>query len=307
MTKQLLDYNEKEPRENTFKTLSVQTTYKCQKKCSNCYLGGMLNNDSIPDINPYKFEQVISQLPKRTDIRFIGAEPTMNPDLFDLIKIVRKNGHRPSLLTNGLKLRRDVYVKQLKEAGLNLLGISMNGGIDDNMYELFDNGRYAKSKSIALENCFRYKMLPHVNVIVDPHNVNVVEPLIDFMVKTALKHNIKFSPVKFPVMLRLKSIGKIGYFRDTYTFTLNELKEIVEDIHGEDIEFVNMIDGHLEQRSLMYKFNTRAGIMLGKITDWTVDDDGVPDSGSKRRGIITDNYKIAPFFEYYAKSLKEIA
>lgn len=301
-----MKYYELEPSNNTFKTLSVQTTYKCQKKCSNCYLGSMLNNDNIPDVDPVRFENLISQLPNRTDIRFIGAEPTMNPNLFDLLKIVRKNGHRPSLLTNGLKLRRDVYAKQLKGSGLNMLGISMNGGLDDEMYKIFDGGKYAKSKSIALENCFKFKILPHINVIVDPFNVKVVKPLIDFIVETANKYNVRISPTKFPVMIRLKSIGKMGFFRDTHTYSLDELKKIVENIHGNDLEYVNMIDGHLEQRSLMYKFDTSAGVMLGKITDWTVDDDGVPDSGSTRRGIITDNYKVAPFFEYYAKSLEEM-
>ena len=47
-------------------------------------------------------------------------------------------------------------------------------------------------------------------------------------------------------------------------------------------------------------------ISLGKLTDWSVDDDGVPDSGSKRRGILTDNFKIAPFFEYYKKELDSL-
>ena len=41
--------------------------------------------------------------------------------------------------------------------------------------------------------------------------------------------------------------------------------------------------------------------MYGKATDWSIDDDGLPDSGSKRRGILTDDYKIEPFFEYYGK------
>ena len=52
--------------------------------------------------------------------------------------------------------------------------------------------------------------------------------------------------------------------------------------------------------------NTPNGILLGKLTDWSVDDDGVPDSGSKRRGILTDNFKIAPFFEYYKKELDSL-
>jgi MoaA/NifB/PqqE/SkfB family radical SAM enzyme len=298
-------YYELDPSLNEFKTLSIQTTYKCQQTCSNCYLGTMLNNDSIPDVDLIKFEDAISKLPNRTDIRFIGAEPTMNPNLVKLIGIVRRNGHRPSLLTNGLKLRREPYAQELKNSGLNLLGISMNGGLDNDVYMDFDNGKYAKSKMIALENIFKVKMLPHINVILDPSNVHIVKPLIDYIVDMALKHNVKFSPTKFPVMIRLKSIGKMGFYKDSHTFSIHELKDIVTDLHGDDINFIDTIDGHLEKRSLTYKFPTRAGIMLGKITDWTVDDDGIPDSGSTRRGILTDDYKVAPFFEYYDKAHKE--
>mgnify|MGYP003316917573 CR=1 FL=1 len=32
-----------------------------------------------------------------------------------------------------------------------------------------------------------------------------------------------------------------------------------------------------------------------------LDDDGLPDRGSKRRGILTDKYMIEPFFEYYGE------
>jgi MoaA/NifB/PqqE/SkfB family radical SAM enzyme len=300
------EYYELDPSANTFKTLSIQTTYQCQQTCANCYLGNMLNNDSIPDVDIVRFEQAIRQLPNRTDIRFIGAEPTMNNNLTKMIKIVRQSGHRPSLLTNGLKLRRNVYAKELKESGLNLLGLSMNGGTNSDLYQLFDNGKYAKSKMIALDNCFKYKMLPHINMIVDPSNVNEIPNLLEYIVKTALKNNIRFSPTRFPVMIRLKSIGKMGIYRDTYTYNINELQNIVKNLHGNNVTFYNTIDGHLEKRSMTYSFPTKAGIMLGKITDWSVDDDGCPDSGSTRRGILTDNYKVAPFFEYYIKKQGEL-
>lgn len=301
-----MSYYELDPSQNEFKTLSIQTTYQCQQTCANCYLGDMLNNDSIPDVDLVRFEAAIKRLPKRTDIRFIGAEPTMNDNLTKMIKIVRQSGHRPSLLTNGLKLRRDVYVKELKQAGLNLLGLSMNGGTSNELYQLFDNGKYAKSKMIALDNCFKYKMLPHINMIVDPSNVDEIKNLIGYIEEIALKNNIKFSPTKFPVMLRLKSIGKMGIYRDTYTYNIRELQDIVKGLHGDDVTFFDTIDGHLEKRSLTYKFNTCAGVMLGKITDWSVDDDGCPDSGSTRRGILTDDYKVAPFFEYYIKKQGEL-
>jgi len=257
----------------------------------------MLNDSSIPDIDIDKFNDVLNKLPNRTDIRFIGAEPTMYPNLPYLIRTVRKKGHRPSLLTNGLKLRKESYVKELKDAGLNLLGISMNGGLDDEVYKEFDGGKYAKLKTIALDNCFKYNILPHINVIIDPTNIHIIQDLINYIVECALRYNRKFSLIKYPVMLRLKSIGKIGNYRDTHTYSLSEMVDVMSSLH--DIKSSNKIDGYEENRSLIYNFDTEAGKMWVKLTDWTVDDDGVPDAGSNRRGILTDNYKVAPFFEYY--------
>ena len=57
------------------------------------------------------------------------------------------------------------------------------------------------------------------------------------------------------------------------------------------------INGYIERNTCT--FNLKSGL-LGKITDWTLDDEGIPDSGSTRRGILTDRYTIEPFFEYYS-------
>lgn len=276
-----------------FKTISIQTTYKCQMKCANCYLGDMLNNKKFEDVDVSKYEKAISKINERCDIRFIGAEPTMNPKLFELVQIARRSGHRPSLLTNGLKLRNENYVKKLKESGINMLGLSMNGGLDDDLYQLMDNGKYAKQKMLALENCFKYKILPHVNVIVIPENVKAIAPLVNHIEYLREKYSFK----KYPVMVRFKSVGQVGNYMKTKTYSLQEMIDILDKELGglNDISF--KINGHIERNTCT--FNLKSGL-LGKITDWTLDDEGIPDSGSTRRGILTDRYTIEPFFEYYS-------
>tara|TARA_B100000497_G_C7674761_1_gene407533 strand:+ start:829 stop:1701 length:873 start_codon:yes stop_codon:yes gene_type:complete len=282
------------PEENTFKTISIQTTYKCQMACANCYLGDMLNNKKYKDVNIAKYEKAISLLPNRCDIRFIGAEPTMNPKLIELVQIARKNGHRPSLLTNGLKLRKESFAKSLKQGGINMLGLSMNGGLDDEMYRLFDNGKYAKQKMIALENCFKNRIIPHVNIIIAPENIHVIKPLADYILFLAHKYNM----AKYPIMLRVKSVGEVGNYLKTHTYSIGEMIDILYEIFG-SFEVNYCVDGYEETNSCITKLNNG---LLCKITDWTLDDDGIPDSGSKRRGILTDKYTIEPFFEYYSKN-----
>jgi len=285
------------PENNTFHSLSIQTTYQCNMKCANCYLGDMLNNPKFPNVDMIKFEEAISRLPKRCDIRFIGAEPTMNENLFDLIKIVRRYKHKPSLLTNGLKLFKEQYVIDLKKSGLNFLGLSMNGGLDDEVYKRFDNGKYAKAKMKALENCIKHKIVPHINVIVDPTNIHILKPLLDYIIMLCKKYNR--TPGKtFPIMMRIKSVGKMGNYLDTYTYNINELINIAKENFG-DFEPIFEVQGYKEKYTCVFNFKTEIGTLYGKATDWSIDDDGLPDSGSKRRGILTDEYKIEPFFEYY--------
>ena len=290
------------PEDNTFPILAVQTTYKCNMLCANCYLGDMLNNPKFADVDPTKLEEVFKKLPKRTDIRFIGAEPTMNDGLFEMIKLTKRYKHRPQILTNGLKLGQEQYVIDLKKSGLNWLGLSMNGGLDDEVYKRFDNGKYAKLKKRALEYCIKHKIVPHINIIVDPTNLHVINPLINYAIELCKKYNRKIG-IGFPLTIRIKSVAKMGNFLDTYSFSIDELIKIIRKEFGKftDEKIIPnfMIDGIQESNTCMVYFETEVGKMGGKVTDWTIDDDGLPLAKSKRRGIITEDYQIEPFFEYY--------
>ena len=292
------------PENNTYPILSIQTTYKCNMQCANCYLGDMLNNDDYADVNIDMFENSIKKLPKRIDIRFIGAEPTMNDNLFEMIKIVKKYKHRPQILTNGLKLGQENYVIKLKESGLNFLGLSMNGGLDNEVYKRFDNGKYAKLKTRALEYCIKHKIVPHINIILDPTNLHIIKPLYNKIIEFCNKYSRRIG-VSFPLTIRIKSIAKMGNYLDTHTFSMNELMNIAKDNFGKDLHFNFEIDGLQEKSSCMYSFDTPVGKMGGKITDWTIDDDGIPLSDSQRRGILTEEGMVMPFFEYYGEEVNE--
>ena len=173
--------------------------------CANCYLGDMLNNPKFLDVE-IKLEEVFKKLPKRTDIRFM-VRFTMNDGLFEMIKVAKKYKHRPQILTNGLKLGQEQYVIDLKKSGLNWLGLSMNGGLDDEVYKRFDNGKYAKLKTRALEYCIKHKIVPHINIIVDPTNLHIINPLINYAIELCKKYNRKIG-IDFHLLLELNQLQK---------------------------------------------------------------------------------------------------
>lgn len=292
-----MDYYELEPEENHFHTLLADVTHKCNMECANCYVP----NRDIPDMDSVKLEAFLKRLPQRTDIRLIGAEATMRVDLPELIAMIKQTGHHPALLTNGLKLRHESYLQSLKDAGLRSLGLSMNGADDDAVYKIMDSGKYAFLKTHALENCFKLGMVVHINCILAKGvNEHTPKRLFQMVVDAADRHGRKFRNL-YPVMLRFKSIGEIGRYMPDSSLPLEEMCEIVGEAVGvdpSDIMVQNQIDGYTECNSVLFKAPTRVGDLLIKITDWTVDDDGVPDSGSQRRGRITQEWKCAPFFEH---------
>jgi MoaA/NifB/PqqE/SkfB family radical SAM enzyme len=295
-----MKYYELEPEENIFDTLLVDITHRCNMECANCYIP----NRNIPDMDKNKLYEFLSRLPKRTDIRLIGAEATVRDDLFEIIKCVRKFGHHPALLTNGLRLASDKYVVGLKENGIKSLGLSMNGADNDDWYQLLDNGPFAKSKGKALKNCFKNKIIVHTNtIIVDQVNEDVVKRQIDLLVNTAQEFGRTFKKTN-PVIARFKSVGQIGRYINSKKLSLENLIDIFlksypdAGISKEEILEKNKIQGHTECNSVLFYINTSAGSLGIKLTDWSVDDDGVPDSGSTRRGRVTQDFKCAPFFEH---------
>ena len=58
------------------------------------------------------------------------------------------------------------------------------------------------------------------------------------------------------------------------------------------------IDGYEEEHNVLFLIpNTNNKVWI-KITDWSPTDSNIPDPNSVRRGRITEDFKVAPFFEH---------
>jgi pyruvate-formate lyase-activating enzyme len=94
----------------------IEPTRFCDLACEYCY--------QVHDPNTHKsveeFEEELVGLLKlrKTDAIFIaGGEPLTHPKIVELVRIVKKHGVKPLLLSNGHKLTPKM-VKRLKKAGL---------------------------------------------------------------------------------------------------------------------------------------------------------------------------------------------
>ena len=285
----IMKYFEQDPEDNTFNLLMVDLTHRCNMECANCYLP----NREITDMDVDKLYEFLNKLPKRVIVRLIGAEPTIRNDLPDIIRNVKKCGHQVSVTTNGLRLSSKKYVQSLKESGLRMVLISMNGASDPDVYARLDRGReYAEMKYNALRNSMEARMIINTGTIIAKgHNEFTFKDQIDLVryLKKETNYKVRIKPI-----LRFKSVGHIGRYMTDSSYTLPELEEQF-NYYVSDATKVDVIES--PNHAVLANFYEMEDMYV-RLIDWEIDDDGIPDSENELRGRVTENWTIAPFFEH---------
>jgi len=283
-----MKYFELEPEQNTFDLLVADITHKCNMECANCYIP----NRDVPDMDEKKLYDFLRKLPNRIVLRLIGAEPTMRNDLPDMIREVRKCGHNVSLTTNGLKLSSKKYVQSLKDASLRMVLISMNGADDPEVYKVMDDGgEYSKMKVRALENCMNMNMIVNTGTIIAKGtNESTIRRQIEVVKECVARTNYKS---RLKPLLRMKSVGSIGRYMENSAYSIQELEDLFLDQCPEFHE-----DTQYPPNAATFSRLYTDGEVYVRLIDWSIDEEGVPDSGNETRGRITPDFKVAPFFEH---------
>lgn len=282
------------PETHPFETVMVDLTHRCNMACANCYLP----NRSIPDMDKNTLFDCISRFPRRTNIRLAGAEPTLRHDLPEIIMRIIGLGHRVVLLTNGLKLARASYVNALRQAGLRHVYISMNGVDRDDWYQQIDNLACAEKKLQAVRNVITARMVLNTGtILIRGINEGGMQRLINIISQHHPRH----------ALLRFKNIGALGRYdhdAEAANLTMADMEMIARKATGHDINTLRqmtMVKGYDEPTTRLFPVvegtPPARGIWI-KLTDWQADGKGMVDHASQRRGRITPQFTLAPFFDH---------
>ena len=294
-----MKYYELQPEENHFKVIFVDLTHRCNMDCFNCYLP----NRTIPDMDENMLYSVLEKLPERAYIRLIGAEPTLRKDLADIIRKVLDQGHKPSVTTNGLKLASLKYCQELRDAGLRMILISMNGADEKRIYEKIDNHSHAHDlKMQALENCFKIPgfIINTGTIIAKGVNEHTLRRQADIVADLNEKYKPKVTPV-----LRVKNIGDLGRYMQGHTMSFEELVDVASSqldipksiIKSQRVESgTNKITKNNYGESYLFDYR---GVYI-RLINWNEEDEfndqGI--NGSKNKGRLTESGTIAPCWEH---------
>jgi len=110
----------------------VALTYRCNLKCSFCYAGcGCTANPagSSREMTSDQVRQVLWKIfhqAKVPSVSFTGGEPTLVPELPDLVQYAKNLGMRVNLITNGTLISAGM-AKRLADSGLDSAQVSIEG------------------------------------------------------------------------------------------------------------------------------------------------------------------------------------
>lgn len=257
------------PEDSPFTTLFADITHRCNMACRNCYIPVR----DLPDLPVDWLYDILARLPRRTRIRLVGAEPTMREDLPDIIAEVRRLGHLPVILSNGLKLGRESYVAKLKAAGLGTAYLSMNGGLRDDLYEEIDELACAERKLKALDNLLAHKLHVTVGFIVVPgvNDAHLAEFLPWLMARGVRD-------------IHLRSVGEVGNYMAGKALSLDRLEAAMRASLPVDAPVPELLRAYGSSRDF------RVGKVNVQLTEW-------PELGSLERGRIAPDGWLEPMFE----------
>ena len=293
-----LNYYELEPENNTFNDIFIDITHRCNMECKNCYLP----NRSFPDMEFEKYKEFVKKLPNKTMLRIVGAEPTLHARCFDFIKTAYEHGHMCVLITNGLRLSSSRYVQELKATGLEHICMSMNGVDNDDWYEKIDDLRCATKKVQALKNIGNNFKLDTGTIVIKGINEDAPGALVNMFKREGIDN----------VTMRIKNVGQLGRYQvdETENLKLFDLAKLCasqlnlsEDYIMSHYKKVHRYGERVEPATIEFSLdkdnkNRYSGYWI-KLTDWDTENDmGIPDPGSRRRGRLTQDFKVAPFYEH---------
>ncbi len=158
----------------------IQITRDCIHDCIFC---------SVPKIKEYlPLEEIKRRLKKYrelgyTDINITGGEPTLHPNLIDVIKYGVELGFKVRMTTNGVLLEDFDYVKRIKEAGIDRILFSVHHY--DPLKEMYINGVDEPDlhKTLkGIENADKLGIEININVTVIRQNYNVLPEIVKMLV-----------------------------------------------------------------------------------------------------------------------------
>ena len=160
--------------------MDLALTYRCNNDCAHCYNA---RPRDYPELDTESWKRIIDRLWELgvPHIVFTGGEPTLRNDLPELIAHAESNGQITGLNTNARRMQSADYVKQLVEAGLDHVQITVESW-DEAIHEQMVQARGSFRQTIAGLRCaLASPLYVMTNTTMLETNVRSIPQTLDFL------------------------------------------------------------------------------------------------------------------------------
>lgn len=160
--------------------MDLAITYQCNNDCTHCYNARLRN---FPQLNKLDWFKVIDRIWDLNipHIVFTGGEPTLFPDLPELIQYAENKGIITGINTNGRKLSDNAFLEKLISAGLDHIQITLESS-DAAIHDQMVNHSGAWNETIAgIKNVLRHNLYMMTNTTMLKTNYNLIPETLDLL------------------------------------------------------------------------------------------------------------------------------
>ena len=187
------------------RTLYFYVTDKCNLNCNHCWIDGDYKKNNIFNIELLK---IILPVMKKMGLRSVcltGGEPTLHPQILEIIKLFYDTSISITLLTNGLLLTKD-FCKTI--SNLNLFcSVSLDGALSET-HDGIRGKKGAYNITISgIQYLLEYEIPFEVIFAVQKRNEHEIYDFINFIEKIGVK-NVKFNFLNYNGGNRIKELKK---------------------------------------------------------------------------------------------------
>ncbi len=174
------------------RTLFVDLTERCNLSCPVCFADA--NARSVADLSLAEILERLARLDTRPSISLSGGEPTLRPDLVEIVEAIHRAGFVVKLISNGIRLADERLVAELKRVGLGWVMLQFDGFSDD-VYRRTRGRALTDTKRAAIQNLERHRIPMCLGGLqIKGVNDGELRPMFEFMRTHEYVRHLGFTP-----------------------------------------------------------------------------------------------------------------
>ncbi len=145
-------------------SIDIYVTYRCNLRCSHCFVGDNLNLNSHFDFDDlYALIRSLHHW-KTEEVTFLGGEPTLYPRIVEAVELVQSLGMKTRIVTNGLH-GFATFMKRFDGPIKPFIGFSLDGSNAQIHDQIRGRGNFMKlMANIEQSRVFGYQSFSIVSV-----------------------------------------------------------------------------------------------------------------------------------------------